>query len=130
MALNPDAFVREGILDYMRSTVEGGTLEILSAAAQVIAIFQLDVSAGAVDGTDWLPDYVSATVSGEEAAGEGTQGAAARIKNGGGTVRFIGLTVGVGDLETGSADVRLNNIWISEGQNVTLTFSRIRYPGA
>lgn len=127
MAVNPSASVRTDVLNAMRSAVANGTLEILSESNQVLAIFGLDATAGSVTGDTWTIGVDADTVQGETAAGDGTSAAQARFKDSGGNVDIDGLTV---SLSSGSGDIKLVNVSISNGQNVTLSTKTISYPGA
>lgn len=127
MAVNPSASARTAILDALRGEVANGTLELLSAANQVLAIFGLDATAGSVTGDVWTIGLDASTVQGEAAAGAGTSAAKARFKDSTGNVDIDGLTVGL----TGSgADIELVNVSITTGQDVELTAATISYPGA
>lgn len=127
MAVTPSASVRTAILEALRGEVENGSLELLSAADQVLAIFGLDATAGSVTGDVWTIAFDADTVQGETAAGVGTSAAKARFRDSSGNVDIDGLTVGL----TGSgADIELVNVSITEGQDVTLTSATISYPGA
>lgn len=96
---------------------DSGTLEIQSAGgASVLAIFPLGDQAAAVAADAWTVNLTTATVTGETAAGGGTDAAVAVVKNSVGTTLISGLTVAL----TG-ADVNLDNINIANGQNVTLS---------
>lgn len=123
MAIVHDATTKAARMQATADTYDAGagaaTLELLDASANVLAIFQLVEPCGTVSGDtltfDFDPDI---TAVGTAAAGVGTDATAARIKDGGGTIRTTGFTVGV----TGSGShIELDNVSIAEGQSVTLT---------
>src|SRR5690606_20351119 len=119
----------EAMYQAMKGTVEGGSLELLSAANQVLAVFELTSSAGAVaaSGGDvvWTLAFEEDEVLGASAAGVGTTAARARIKNAGGAIRIAGFTV---THTTGTGDIKLINTSISENQAVRIDSAEIRWP--
>lgn len=127
MAVTPSAAVRTALITKLRDLVASGTLELLSAANQVLAIFTLSASAGTILGDVWTLTFFATLVNGEVAAGDGTTATKARIKDGSGTVAISGLTVG---LPASAADIRLINVSISQGQAVEVTASTITIAGA
>lgn len=98
-----------------RDLVAAGTLELLSAADAVLAVFTLTAGGGAVADDVWTLAFDASTVTGEAAASTGTDATKAQIKTSGGTAVITGLTVGAS-----GADVVLNNVSIAEGQDVSL----------
>jgi hypothetical protein len=98
-----------------KDAVVNGTLELMSAADAVLAIFTLNGTAGSVTNAVWTLGFASTASTGEAAAGAGTNITKARIKNSGGTVRITGLTVGL----TG-ADIIVDNVNIAEDQAINL----------
>lgn len=127
MAVTPSAAVWTALITTLRDEVAGGTLELLSAANQVLAIFTLSASAGTVSGDVWTLTFVASEVLGETVAGDGTTSTKAQIKDGTSTVAIDGLTVG---LPASSADIKLINVSISQGQAVEVTAATITISGA
>jgi hypothetical protein len=124
MAVTPSASVKTAIITALRDAVANGTLELQSASSQVLAVFGLNAAAGTVSGSVWTIGFDATTVQGTAAAGTGTTATKARFKDSGGNVDIDGLTVGL----TGSgADIQLNNVSISNGQDVELTSAQITY---
>ncbi|PWE57667.1 hypothetical protein DEM27_00185 [Metarhizobium album] len=119
-----DTTVKTARMTATRDSVANGTLEILSAANVVLATFGLDADGGSVSGDVWSLELDAATVAGEDAAGAGTTATKGRIKNSGGTVRVTGLTVGD---PASSADIKLINTSISDGQDVTINSAQIQH---
>lgn len=102
-----------------RDFFAGGTLEILTAANVVLAVFTLTAGGGAVAGAGvWTLAFASSTVS----AVAGGVASGARLKNSGGTVHLTGLTVGLS-----GSDINLNNVNITVGENVTLDAATITH---
>lgn len=118
MAVIYDAATKAARMTATRDMVAGGTLELMSAADQVLAIFTLTATGGGIAGAVWTLEFVAAEVNGLAAAGAGTSAAKARVKDSSGTARITGLTVG---LPSSSADIKLVNVSITENQPVTLT---------
>lgn len=119
-----DAAVKTARMNAVRTSVADGALELLSNANQVLASFGLAADAGAVAGDTWTLALDANTVNGLVAAGAGTNATKARIKDGGGTVRVSGLTVGA----VGSgAQLEMLNTSISSGQPVTLNAATIKH---
>lgn len=115
--------VKEDVMTAIRDYFADGTLEILSAADAVLAIFQLTDTGGSVTGAVWTIALDSSSTTGETAAGAGTAATKARIKNVGGDAHLTGLTVALS-----AADVILDNTSIAVGQTVTLTSLTITHP--
>ena len=119
-----DNVIKAARMTATRDALASGSLELLSAADAVLAIFTLSATGGTVSDGVWTITYTSTTTTGEAAAGSGTDATKARFKDDGGTVRVTELTVGA----TGSgAGVELNNVSISDGQTVELTASTITH---
>ena len=113
-----DATVKTARMEATRDAVADGTLELLSAADAVLAIFTLTLAGGTVTGAVWTLAFDSNSTTGEAAASTGTNATKAQIKNSAAAVKISGLTVGV----TGSgAGVILDNVSIASGQTVTLS---------
>jgi hypothetical protein len=127
MAVTPSAAVWTALITTLRDQVADGTLELLSAANQVLAIFTLSASGGTISGAVWTLAFVADEVDGEDTAGDGTTATKAQIKDGAGTVAISGLTVG---LTASSADIKLINVSISQGQAVEVTAATITISGA
>lgn len=107
-----------------RDSVANGSLEMLSAANTVLAIFGLAPAAGTVSNDIWTLELDDPDVNGEVAAGAGTNATKARIKDSGGTVRVSGLTVG---LPGSGADFIMVNTSITSGQEVGPTSGSIQH---
>lgn len=105
-----------------RDYFAGGSLELLSAANQVLAVFTLSGTGGTVSGDTWTLAVTAGTVQGEAAAGAGTTATQARIKNSGGDAHLTGLTVGLS-----AADLVMTNTSITSGQDVTLSSGSIQH---
>lgn len=95
-----------------------GTLEILTAADAVLVTFGLSATGGTITTDTWTLAFDAGTVA---ATATGTA-AKARIKNLGGTANLTGLTV-----STSGADINLDNVSITSGQNVTLSSATIQH---
>lgn len=112
-----------------RARCAGGTLEILSAANQVLAVFPLDGTAGTVvaagEVAEWVLGFDEAETTGEAVAGAGTNMTTARIKNAGGQIEFVGFTV---SLPAGSGDLKFINVSVTAGQPVSIASAVIRWP--
>lgn len=112
---------KTAMMTAMRNTVADGTIEILSASNQVLAIIGLSASGGTIAGSSsvtWTLELDSGgTTTGLSAAGVGTVANSARIKSAGGTVEET-LTV---SLTGGSGDLQMVNTSVSSGQTVTIT---------
>ena len=115
--------VKTDVMTAIRDHVADGTLEILSAADDVLAIWGLSSSGGTVSGAVWTITLDSTSTTGEAAAGGGTAATKAQIKDSGGTAKITGLTVALS-----AADVILDNTSIASGQTVTLTSLTITHP--
>lgn len=95
-----------------RDEVAGGTLEILSAADAVLAVFALSAAGGTIAGDAWTLTFVSTSTTGETAAGAGTTATKAQVKNSGGDVLITGWDVGT--------EVTIDNASIADGQTVNI----------
>ena len=119
---------KTAMMTAMRDAVADGTIELLSAGGQVLAIVGLSVSGGAIAGSSsvtWTLALDAAGVTtGLPAAGAGTNAASARIKTAGGVVQTT-LTL---SLTSGSGDVKMDNTSITEGQTVSITSAVITWP--
>lgn len=122
MAVTYNVAVKTARMNATRTHFQNGKLELLSAADQVLAVFDLAASGGSVSGAVWTLAFVSPEVQGEAAAGVGTTATKARIKNSAGNAHLTGLTVG-----TSAADIVLNNTSISDGQEVEMTSATITH---
>jgi hypothetical protein len=111
-----DNTVKAARMTATRDAVADGTLEILSAADAVLAIFTLTLAGGTVSNAVWTLAFDSNSTTGEAAAGAGTTATKAQIKDSGGTARITGLSVGT----SGSA-INLDNTSIASGQTVTIS---------
>lgn len=107
-----------------RNQVANGTLELLSAANAVLAIFGLSADGGTISNDTWTLVLDATTVNGEAAAGAGTNATKARIKDSGGTPRITGLTVG---LPGSGADLIMVNTSITSGQAIGPTSGSIQH---
>lgn len=116
MAVTYAAAVKTARMTATRDAVANGTLELLSAGDVVLAIFGLSASGGTVSGSVWTLAFDAGTVTGESGASTGVNATKAQIKTSGGTAVITGLTVG-----TSGADINLDNVNISAGQDVTLS---------
>lgn len=115
MAVTYNVAVKTVRMTATRDYFANGTLELLSAADQVLAIFGLSADGGEVDGATWTLEFDATEISGEAAALTGTNAAKARVKTAGGAAHLTGLTVG---LAGSGADVIMTNTSISAGQEV------------
>jgi hypothetical protein len=113
-----DNTVKAARMTATRDAVADGTLEILSAADAVLAIFTLTLAGGTVSNAVWTLAFDSNSTTGEAAAGAGTTATKAQIKDSGGTARITGLSVG---LTSSGSGVELDNTSIASGQTVTLS---------
>jgi hypothetical protein len=111
-----DNTVKAARMTATRDAVADGTLEILSAADAVLAIFTLTLAGGTVSNAVWTLAFDSNSTTGEAAASTGTTATKAQIKDSGGTARITGLSVGT----SGSA-INLDNTSIASGQTVTIS---------
>ena len=125
MAVTLAASARTGLMTALRDTVADGTLEILSASNQCLPIFGLSSTVVTVSGDVWTLAFdAGGATTGTVASGTGTTATAARIKNTSAAALITGLTVGL----TGSgADIKLDNVSISQGQSVTITSATMTY---
>lgn len=124
MALTYNVAVKTARMTATRDHFAGGTMELLSAANQVLAAFELVEDGGAVVGATWSPDFEAWTVNGTAAAGVGTVATAARFKTSGGDAHLTGITVGLPD---SSAGLKLINTSISNGQPVVISSASITH---
>ena len=116
--------VKTARLNAVRTAAASGTLELVSAANTVLAVFSLTSSAGSVSADVWTLAFAANTVNGASAAGAGTNAASARIKDSGGTIILSGLTVG---LSSSSADLKMINTSITSGQSVTINSATVQH---
>lgn len=122
MAVTYNVAVKTARMTATRDYFAGGTLELLSASSQVLAIFTLTSGGGTVSGDTWTLAVAAGTVAGQAAAGAGTTATQARIKNSGGNAHITGLTVGLS-----AADLIMTNTSITSGQDVTLSSGSIQH---
>lgn len=119
---------KTAMMTAMRDTVANGTIELLSAGSQVLAIIGLSGTGGTISGSSsvtWTLELDAAGVtSGLPAAGSATNAASARIKTAGGTVEET-LTL---TLTGGGGDVQVDNLSISAGQKVEVTSASFTWP--
>jgi len=113
-----DSVVKAARMTATRDAVADGTLELLAANDDVLAIFALTAAGGTVTNAVWTLAFDSSSTTGEAAASTGTVATQARIKNSGGTARITGLTVGA---TSSGAGVELDNTSIASGQTVTIS---------
>lgn len=111
-----DNVIKAARLNATRNELVNGTLELLSAADDVLVVYTLDATAGSVTTDTWTLTFVSTSATGTAAAGAGTDATKAQIKNSGGTIRVTDLSVG-----TAAADIILDNPNIAESQTVNIT---------
>lgn len=124
MAVIYNVAVKTARMTATRDYFAGGSLELLSASSQVLAIFNLTSGGGTVSGDTWTLAVTASTVAGQAAAGAGTTATQARIKNSGGNAHITGLTVGLSD---SAADLKMTNTSITTGQDVTLSSGSIQH---
>lgn len=122
MAVIYNVAVKTARMTATRDYFAGGSLELLSAANQVLAVFTLSGTGGTVSGDTWTLAVTAGTVQGEAAAGAGTTATQARIKNSSGDAHLTGLTVGLS-----AADLVMTNTSITSGQDVTLSSGSIQH---
>lgn len=124
MAITAAAFVKTAMMTAMRDSMADGTLELLSAANQVLAVFGLSAVGGTIAGSAWTVELDATATVGTAASGAGTVATAARLKSSGAAIGLDGFTVGL----TGSgAHFQFDNVSISEGQTVNLTSGTITW---
>lgn len=116
MAVTYDNTIKAARLTATRDAFASGSLELLSAADAVLAVFTLSATGGSVATDTWTLEFTSTSTTGEAAASTGTNTTKAQIKDSGGTARLTGLTVGLS-----GADIIVDNQSIAEGQTVTLS---------
>lgn len=111
--------------DRMQATADrfdSGTLELLSAADAVLAVFALGDQIAAVSGAVWTVNFSTGSTTGEAAASGGVDATKAQIKTSGGTAEITTLTVG-----TSGTDIVLDNNNIDQGQTVTISSATITH---
>lgn len=118
MAVNYATAVKTARITATRDHFADGTLEILTAADAVLAVFGLSASGGTIAGAVWTLVFDASTVT----AGATGTAAKAQIKTAGGTANLTGLTVG-----TSGADINLSSVSLNSGQNVTLSSATITH---
>jgi hypothetical protein len=123
MAVNYDAATKSARMQQVIAAIDS------NAAPAFIEIGTANMTVVLVTITLQKPSFTEAgaviTMAGAPKSGVASQSgtaAAARIKDGGGTVRVSGLTVG-----TAGADVNLNSTAITNGQTVTLSSATITH---
>ena len=118
---------KAAMMTAMRDVVADGTIEILSAANQVLAIIGLSATGGSIasgSGAVWTLELdAGGETLGLAAAGVGTSASSARIKSAGGVVQET-LTV---TLTGGGGDLQLVNLSISSGQKVIISSATITW---
>lgn len=116
-----DNVIKAARLNATRSELVNGSMEIMSAADAVLAVFTFSGTAGSVTNDVWTMGFTATLATGTVAAGGGTNATKAQLKNSGGTVRVTGLSVGVatGVPET-EPDITLDNVNIAESQEVNI----------
>lgn len=118
-----DSTVKAARMTATRDEVASGSVELLDASNNALAVVNLTAAAGSVTGDTWTLAF-DGTGTGTAAAGTGTTATTARIKNSGGTTRISNLSVGA----TGSGSaVELSNTSIAEGQTVEFTGGTITH---
>lgn len=122
MAVVYNVAVKTARMTQTRDYFAGGTLELLSASSQVLAVFDLTSGGGTISGDTWTLAFDAGTVTGEAAAGVGTTATAARLKTSGGDAHLTGLTVGLS-----GSDVNMTNTSITTGQDVTMNSASIQH---
>lgn len=121
MSVNYATAAKTSRMTATRDHFADGTLEIGTAGmVLVLATFGLSASGGSVAGAVWTLGFDASTVI--ASAGAATIAAEARIKTSGGSADLTGLTVGLS-----GADINLDSVSISLGQNVTLTAGTITH---
>lgn len=114
-----DTGVKFNIMQAMRDSVAGGSLEIGTANMKtVLASFKLDESGGSVDGATWRVGIAAPTAE----ADVGGRAEAAQLKDRTGTPRITGLRVG---MRGSNSDVVLSNTQVNKGQHVTIDGDQI-----
>lgn len=124
MAVTYNVAVKTARMTATREYFANGTLELLSASDQVLAIFGLSADGGAVSGDEWTLAFDATEVDGEAAALTGTNATKARVKTAGGASHLTGLTVG---LAGSGADVIMTNTSISAGQEVGMVSATFKH---
>ena|SRR5579885_1383522 len=120
--LTYDVAIKNARLTATRDQVAGGTLEIMAADNTVLAIFALTSVGGSVTAGVWTFAFNASTVTGQAAAGSGTNATKAQIKDSTAAVRITGLTVGLS-----GTDIIFDNVNIASGQNVTLNSATVTH---
>lgn len=124
MAVTYNVAVKTARMTATRNHFANGTLELLSASDQVLAIFGLSTSGGTVSGDTWTLEFDATEVDGLPAASTGTTATKARVKTSGGAAHLTGLTVG---LAGSGADVIMTNTSISSGQEVGMVSATFQH---
>lgn len=119
---------KTAMLTAQRDVVADGSLEILSASSQVLAVIGLSTTGGTISGLSSVVWTLAFDSSGEtlglSAAGAGTNAASARLKTLGGVVQETLTLTAAG----GGGDIQLDNISISYNQTVKITAGAITWP--
>jgi len=118
MAVTYNVAVKTDRITATRDYFANGTLEIQTSGDAVLVTFGLDTDGGTISTDTWTLVFDASTV---EATGTGTA-AKAVIKNSGGDAHITGLTVG-----TSGADINLDSVSITSGQDVTLTTATLQH---
>lgn len=118
MAVNYANAVKTARMTATRDQMADGSLQILTSADTVLVTFGLSATGGSVSGNVWTLAFDNSTVA---ASGTGTA-AKARIRDAGDVDGVTGLTV-----STGGADIVLDNLSITSGQNITLNSATITH---
>jgi len=126
MAVTYNVAVKTVRMTATRDYFANGTLELLSAANQVLAIFGLSEDGGEVSGDEWTLAFDATEIQGEAAAGTGTNAAKARLKTSGGAAHLTDLTVGLAT-DTPVRDVIMTNTSISAGQEVGVVSATFKH---
>lgn len=123
MAVNYTTALKTARMTATRDHLANGTLEIQASNGTVLAIFGLSASGGTITDDTWTMTFDNNTVTGESAAGAGTDATKAVVKTSGGVADITdALTVG-----TSGADINLTNVNIADGQNVTLSSATLQH---
>lgn len=122
MSVDYNVAVKTDRMTATRDYFADGTLEIQAADNTVLAIFGLSASGGTIATDTWTLVFDASTVTGESGAGAGTDATKAQVKTSGGDAHLTGLTVG-----TSGSDINLDNVNISDGQDVTLSSATIQH---
>lgn len=101
-----------------RDHFASGTLEIQASDNTVLATFTLSASGGTISTDTWTLVFAASTVT-AGATGTATK---AQMKTSGAAANLTGLTVG-----TSGADIVLDSVSITSGQDVTLSSATIQH---